>query len=329
VTGPAPAERHLRPDGVREYLAAGVPTLVPIAGDPPVYLSIDPAQERLAVRVPWTGGELPDLGPYRHLTAETIVRDGERWGEVAVVGRDILIDAYPVLCAIADRVQERHLPLSIAVADVLGSYHELLRALGRLTDQEETGLFGELFVLDRLLTLLGENEAIGAWRGAHSEEHDFGLADDDVEVKTTTTEARRHWVGTLTQLEPTQARPLWVLSLQLTAAGVGGLTLPELIAGIRHKIVDGSVRHRLEACLADVRWSDTRASLYGRRFRLRSAPAAFRVDTDFPAITPTRLAKAGVAAEHVRAASYLIDLTGVAPSAPPTVLEPIIEGGSS
>lgn len=328
MSAPRPSDRHLRPEGLTEYLAAGVPTLVPIAGDPTVFLVVDPPLQRVAVRVPWSAGELPDLGPYRHFTAETTVRGGARWAEFAVTGDDVLIDAYAVLCAVADRVQQQGMPFALAVRDVLGTYHELLRGLGRLTDQEEVGLFGELLVLDHLIGHMAEEDAVSAWRGAASEEHDFGFVDDDVEVKTTIAEARRHWVGTVTQLSPTQQRPLWVLSVQLTTAGLGGLTLPELIAGIRHKIMDGAVRHQFEVRLADVRWSDEQATLYGRRFRLRTDPAAFLVGPTFPAITLAALSAAGLPIERIAGVSYLIDLSGMDADSPPPILESITAGGS-
>lgn len=327
MTALRPSDRHLRPEGLEEYLGSGVPALVPIAGEPEVFLVVDPPLKRVAVRVPWSEGELPDVGPYRHFTAETTVRDGARWAEFAVTGGDVLMDAYPVVCAVADRVQQQGMPFALAVTDVLGTYHELLRGLGRLTDQEEVGLFGELLVLDHLLGELPEPEAVAAWRGAASEEHDFGFDDNDVEVKTTIAEARRHWVGTVTQLSPTQQRPLWILSLQLTTAGVGGLTLPELIAGIRHKLIDGEVRHRFEGRLIDVRWSDDQTALYARRFRLRSDPAAFRVGPGFPAITIPALSTAGLPVERIASVSYLIDLSGLAPDPPPPVLESITARG--
>lgn len=324
-----PSERHLRPEGLSEFLAAGVPTLVPIEGDPKCFLVIEPALQRVAVRVPWSAGELPDLTSYRHFLAETTARDGARWGEFGAIGSDVLLDAYPIICAVADRVQQHHEPFAVAVREVLETYHELLRGIGRLSDHEEVGLFGELWLLDRLIDGQGEAVAVHAWRGAISEEHDFGLPDDDVEVKTTMSETRRHWVGTATQLEPTTGRPLWLLSLQVTSAGVGGLSLPELIASLRLRIVDGAVRAVLEERLGRVRWRDEQTALYGRRFRLRTDPAVFRIDDDFPAVTPGKLAAAGIAVQRLAAVTYLVDLSGLQPDIPPPVLLPAIASGGS
>lgn len=324
-----PSERHLRPEGLKEYLAAAVPTLVPVHGSPKCFLVIDPSLQRVAIRVPWSAGELPDLSTYRHFFAETVVRDGTRWGEFGATGGDVLLDAHPVICAVADRVQQQGKPFAIAVRDVLETYHELLRGIGRLSDQEEVGLFGEVLVLERLIDDLGAAVAVGAWRGAVSEEHDFGLPDEDVEVKTTMGETRRHWVGTATQLEPTVGRPLWLLSLQITSAGTGGLSLPELIAGVRVKILDGAVRAELEERLGRVRWRDDEAVLYGRRFRLRTDPAVFLVDATFPAITPQKLAAAGVPVQRIAGLTYLLDLSGLAHDNPPRALMHATTGGSS
>lgn len=324
-----PSGRHLRPEGLREYLAAAVPTLVPVDGQPRCFLVIDPSLQRVAIRVPWSAGELPDLSTYRHFFAEAVVRDGRRWDEFGATGGEVLLDAYPVICAVADRVQQEGKPFAIAVRGVLETYHELLRGIGRLSDQEEVGLFGELLVLDKLIDGLGEAVAVSAWRGAISEEHDFGLLDDDVEVKTTMGETRRHWVGTATQLEPTVGRPLWLLSIQVTSAGTGGLSLPELIASVRVKLVDGSVRAVFEERLARVRWRDEQAVLYGRRFRLRSDPAVFHVDPDFPAITPGKLAASAIPVQRIAGLTYLLDLSGLPSDTPPPVLEHATTGGTA
>lgn len=329
MTPARPSERHLRPEGLREYLAAGAPALVPIDGNPRCFLDIDPPRHRVAIQVPWSAGELPDLVAYRHFFAEVVVRQGGRWGLFGVTGHDVLVDAYPVICAVADRVQLDRKPFGTAVRAVLESYHELLRGLGRLSEHEEVGLFGELMVLDNLIEGLGEATAVAAWRGAASEEHDFGLPTVDVEVKTTTGEARRHWVGTATQLEPTVGRPLWLMSVQLTSAGSGGRTLPELVDHVRAQLVDGSVRTALDQRLAKMRWRDDQAGLYHRRLRLRTNPAVYRIDDGFPAITPPRLATAGIATHHIAGLTYLLDLSGLAADSPPPDLAVALTGGLS
>ncbi len=235
-------------------------------------------------------------------------------------GSTVLLEAYPALCAVADRIQLDGLPLDRAVTEVLAGYHELLRGLGRLSDEEAVGLFGELLVLRWLGAGLGTGPALQAWQGPDGEEHDFCLSDLDVEVKSTTSEVRRHWIGSTTQLLPTLGRPLCLLSIQLTGAGSGGSSLPELVETVR-RVYEGDDLTRLNEILARIGWSDMHAPLYGSRYRLRSAPLTFDVDAAFPAITPARLELAGVPMDRIAAVRYLLDLSGLSPTPTPSVFQ--------
>lgn len=322
-----PSERHLRVEGLVQYLSADVPTLVPIDGYPPAALSISPRDETVALRVQTPASDLPDLTNYEHFDASHGSYDGVPWSEVRVSGRELLLDAYPLLCLIADRVQLEEQGFRSAVTAVLGSFKELLRGLGRLSDQEEVGLFGELLVLQRLSKSIGVDSAVVAWRGAELEEHDFGLELIDVEVKTTVAEDRRHRVSTLSQLEPTEGRELFLVSVQLTTAGLGGSTLPDVVERIRSGVENASTRDKFEALLASAGYLDAHASVYTRRFRLRTAPLAFVVAGDFPSITRPRLLAAGVAVERVHTVTYVIDLDGVPPTASRPELDEVLAGG--
>lgn len=314
-----PDERHLRSDGLREYLAAGKPARVTIAGDPPVWLVIDPMDERLALRTEWVSGDLPSLDAYRHLSFVTGFADGVHYAEFTVRGNAVLLEAYPALCAVADRVQFDGASLNAAVTEVLAGYHELLRGLGRLSDEEEVGLFGELLVLGGLTADLGTSTALASWQGPFGEEHDFSLQSDDIEVKSTTSEVRRHWIGSSTQLLPTPARPLWLLSIQLTAAGLGGKNLAEMVGAARDSCT-GDALIRLDEAFLRAGWSDIHAPLYRRRFRLRTEPLFFAVDSSFPAITLEHLKRAEVPVERIAAIRYLLDLTGLVSSPGPAEL---------
>ena len=47
----------------------------------------------------------------------------------------------------------------------------------------QQGLYGELYLLDKLITLKGE-KAVECWTGCNSETHDFYCGIDAVEVKS-------------------------------------------------------------------------------------------------------------------------------------------------
>ena len=136
-------------------------------------------------------------------------------------------------------------------------------------------------MLEALQTVAGPS-SLSAWRGAANEEHDFGLEEIDVEVKTTSTERRTHWISSLTQLQPTQERPLILVSLQITRGGKSGRTLPAIINELRSSLDVESFNHKL----AGVAWDDDLSDLYADRWIVRTDPAAFVVDDRFPAITP-------------------------------------------
>lgn len=319
--------RHLSRDGLADYLAAGAPAVIKIDGDPVLYLVIEPALHRLALRAPLPRKSVPDLSTYRHVSAVAIHWNDRQWFELRIDGR-MLLDAYPVLCSVADRVQMHRVDVGPAVTDALASLKELLSSHGRLSEEQEIGLFGELLVLRRFIQDDSVPDPIRSWRGSAREEHDFDIGADDVEVKSTTSENRHHWIGDINQLKPTPGRRLWLASIQLTGAGAGGHSLPDLIDATRAVTPHASAQE-LHRKLDAAGWRDETAPLYIRRFRLRCPPAVFEVDTTFPALTPTLLAAAGVDCGRFVRVKYMINLDGLpAALAPPEPLRRLGSGGS-
>ncbi len=134
---------------------------------------------------------------------------GSRHVQLEVKDPDLFTDAYPVLCAVADRVQLDGQTIGTAISSTLRQLGHLLRAEDALSREAETGLVGELALLTGMIGVYGPADAVKTWRGGHGEEHDFGLPGVDLEVKTTISERRVHWVSSLTQLVPTGDRPLF------------------------------------------------------------------------------------------------------------------------
>lgn len=315
-------DRHLSWPNLLEYLDAGAPALVRIAGPPDVDLVIEPDEPRIALRGPWpAAGDIPDLAGYRHLDSRVGTGAAGDWVEFAVSGRGVLREAYPMLVAVADRVQLRGDGMGTAIERVLGTYRELLSSLGRLSEHQELGLFGELLVLNHLIGSIGEHRAVNSWRGPTREEHDFGLDAFDIEVKTTLSEDRSHRISTLTQLQPSPARGLWLVSVQLTTRGVGGSTLTESIEQTANRLSDPFLKTRFADRLTEVGWDPEQAHLYVRRFARRGAVLAFRVTDEFPAITAHRLGSAGFPIERFSHVSYVLHTAGLLPDAPPIALE--------
>lgn len=303
--------RHLDRAGLSEYLAAGAHAALKIVGSPVLYLVVDPPGHTLRLRAPHAQNKLPDVGAYRNLSAEIIHWNDAQWCQLSISG-PIILDAYPVLLSIADRIQKSGAEFAAATRASLDAFREILAAGRGLSEEAETGLFGEVLILRHFLKTLPEQSAIDAWRGHGSEEHDFGLSDFDLEVKTTTSESRRHWINSLTQLRPTLARPLFLVSLQVTGAGVDGLRLADLIEQTE-AITPEPLRGALRAKLSEAGWQEAISPTHARRFRLRTNPAVYAVAGDFPVLTPETLKTASNAIVQVR---YMIDLSHVAPASP-------------
>lgn len=306
-------DRHLSRTSLQQYFDAGASSIVVLNGMPVVYLAVDPKVPQLSLRVPRDGGALPNLDRYDALSAAESHWEGRHWYELSVVG-PIVHEALPLLSDVSDRIQLEGQAFSGAVTSALMSFRDLLAGVSRMSRHEEVGLLGELLVLEHLLALLPEREAVAAWRGWDAAEHDFDLGDADLEVKTTTSERRRHRISSATQLVPSSGRDLWLISLQVTAASeqaTDATGLTDLVRRLAGSIEEDEVRSDLFARLRRAHWTEETASAYSDRFRLRTKPAHFFVDDAFPSITPAKLERLGLGAEVVEL-SYMLDLSGLA-----------------
>jgi hypothetical protein len=318
--------RHLDREGLRQYLSAGTPAVLKIEGSPALYLIVEPTAQTLRLRVLSAKNTLPDVSAYKNLAAEIVYWRAAQWCQLSIVG-PVIVDAYPVLIAIADRIQMLGAGFAAATRSALEAFRELLAAGTGLSPEAETGLFGELLVLQHLLNKIAPQMALDAWRGHEPEEHDFGLPDLDLEVKTTTSETRVHWINSLTQLRPTLTRPLYLGSLQLTAGGANGFTLTDMVARTE-AATPVQLREILRGKLSRAGWQDAAAPAHVRRFRLRTKPQLYAVVDDFPTLTPEKLA--AMASDAIVELRYMIDLSDVAAAAVvPQPLATLVEEAST
>lgn len=315
-------DRHLAWPNLLTYLEEGAPVAISIGGSPDVRLIVEPVEDRIAIRGPWPAiDEVPELTMYRHLDVRVGTDPAGDWVELGASGRDVLRGAYSILTAVADMVQLDGLDMGVAIRQAIASHRELLSALGRLSDHQEVGLFGELLILNHLIDSVGEQTAVTSWKGPTWEEHDFGFDTLDLEVKTTLTEDRSHRISSLTQLEPSPHRALWLVSVQLTTTGVGGRSLPELIAQTSHRLEDLVIKTRYIEKLTRLGWHLDQSHLYTRRFTTRGQTWTFKIDDSFPALTRQALAAAGLPVERFSNVSYILHTAGLTPDTPPTILE--------
>ena len=325
-----PDPRYLTDAALGEFMASGPTTAFRIPGVPEVHLVFLPGAEGgVALRAAWDGEAVPDLSEYEHLSV-SVVRTGEQaWAELLIDDPDVFRRALPVVWRIADRIQLEQACFTDAVIFTLADFTELLEGASRLSPDREVGLFGELVVVDCLISVLGGTRAVAAWRGPDGDEHDFDLGSGDLEVKSTLSEKRVHWIGSLSQLEPTPGRTLWLLSMQLTTGLAEALTIADLVGKLRSRLV-GADLAAIEKKLYDAGWRDKYRAAMRRRFRMRSIPLLLPVDAQFPALTPARMVAAGMSLSRLQEITYSIDIAGLNEErCPPPALSPLMAKGGT
>lgn len=178
-----------------------------------------------------------------------------------------------------------------------------------LSEAEQLGLFGELFVLNRLAEVFGNNASVSSWKGPCGEIHDFEFSRTSLEVKTTSYGRHLHVFHGLRQLEIT-ANSLFVISVLAQRVEIGGQCLLDLvnsICGILSESPDEYEEFHAKLELTGFRYEH--GPIYqSTRFSIVEA-AAFPVNTSFPRIVQTSFAEPPSA--RITDLKYALDLTGL------------------
>ena len=210
--------------------------------------------------------------------------------------------------------------------DAIAAFRDAIARKPRLSDEQVAGLYGELLVLEHLMEVYGVDAALESWIGPENEEHDFGVRIVDLEVKTTLSEKRSHVISSLDQLTPRTGVDLWLVSVQITRAGLGeGRSLDDLCTELLDK---ARSRHSaIRAGLLRAGWSVEDYGLYGTRFGLRNRPRAYPVVPGFPALTRDRLSRVVDRHDLVSDVRYRIDVSALSYGVPSEDLEGFVEEG--
>ncbi len=192
-------------------------------------------------------------------------------------------------------------------------WHHLLRGGGdeRLSPEEQKGLVGELFVLERyLLAQLPPADAVAAWLGPLGAPKDFEVGRISIEAK-----ARRGGatpfvtVNSEHQLDETGCDTLYLYVAELGHAPVG-TTAAFTITDVARRIselfaTDGAALASFEALLlaAGFRWADD----YTDYSWVEGKSRFYRVSGEFPRII------AGQLTSGVSAVRYSVSLVGCEP----------------
>ncbi|MGQ0589133.1 MAG: PD-(D/E)XK motif protein [Sphingosinicella sp.] len=298
----------------RDYVSSGIPHIIVVRTEPQAALYLDPSAGRLGVRFRrtseprWAGAD-----PLIEVRIAEVAIDGARHLEVWTDARGLYRNFYglavEVLSAVAEDGEDPVSALSSAVA----RWDALLARPSLLTDEAQAGLFGELWLLDRLTESKG-SDGLYAWVGPGGHAHDFRLGTAEIEVKTTSGQARVHMINGASQLQPSPDSTLFLLSLKLTDAGSGGLSLPEAVSALSARFAsDPGAPAIFRGHLDKLGYRDADAAHYPRRRKLRDEAVLIEITDGVPRLTPEALGEVDTrfAPERVGLLSYQIDVTGL------------------
>jgi hypothetical protein len=319
--------RHLTFTTLDELWNTGAPMVLPIKGDPACRLQLDPKNGLIALVTPYETPE-PDVAKLKNVGFTAVSAGDDEFAELTVRVEGSVHGAYGLLATIADELQIAKMPLAAAVAAAVARHRNVFASRGAMTTEKEVGLLGELLFLEFLIHQIGAGPATAAWQGPLSGEHDFTFGSVHIEVKTTSSERRRHVIHGLDQLVPLRGVPLSLLSIQLTRTGPdGGRTLPQVVAHVRK--IAGGQQVAVDAKLASFGWQDDDADLYPSFWALRSQPRAYDVKGDFPAMTPDLVGPVVPNFALLSEVSYTVDLTNLHHEALPNPIGGFVESKES
>lgn len=277
----------------KNYLSSEHPSRVVISQEPIATLSIDPRSRLVSVELPRLTPRkpLPDRLPLA-IRAQHASLGGQEIFQILLLDwkkarpflslvflfRDLLITG-----------SEPENALALALMENRG----LLENGNELTEEEEKGLFGELWYLNRLVAHFGSS-AIDAWTGAISDSHDFRLSSVELELKTSQSTSAAHWIHGLTQLVPSPGKRLFLISLLIADSGSGrtGDTVLGLARIIDTKLAANPTSQMKFRRLCTSRGLDTESPNEGlSHFIQRQKARMIEIDDEVPVISLAKLSK--------------------------------------
>jgi hypothetical protein len=300
-------------DEIKGFLATGDPSLHVIDGDPPVSIFLDPDGPRIGLRTPYRETGFLPARPLAEIDLRIGSAGGQGQLEISTTNPSLFPYFYSFAMSVADRIQMEGEEVHSSIERSLDQWRALLRQGSMLSDEEQTGLMGELWMLKRLANV-SASDALRAWTGPRGEAHDFRVGDSEFEIKTTRTERRIHHIGSLTQIVPSPNRSLYILSLQFAAAGAAeGRSLDQRLGEIRAIFEPAGLAGDFDALvLARYRIGEAERAYYRDRLQLRSPPYLVRVTEDLPCLRPEDiLAIPRHEMERISDVRYRIDVNGL------------------
>lgn len=177
------------------------------------------------------------------------------------------------------------------------------RGVGPLSQEAQTGLYGELAALSMLLDVMPGGSAFDAWKGPMHAAQDFHLGSGALEVKSTTsTDVFKARINSVEQLD-SERQPMFLGAIRLRE-DTDGASLNDLVSKLRGAADDRGNRRSFDALLIMAGYYDEHAVQYERPLSLEEF-RCFKVDDEFPALRRADLPT------QVTAANYTLDISSI------------------
>lgn len=238
------------------------------------------------------GGRLPRLKgmDVRESGTETDPEGALVWRLDDGAHRDIFYRLCVDIMESAEELDEEKEAIDVALARTW-RWHHLLRGGrdGRLSPEEQKGLLGELFVLERhLLPALPPQDAVTAWQGPLGAPKDFEIGRISIEAKARRGAAKPFvTINSEHQLDTSGSDAVFLHVVELAQAPEGtraSFTLTDVVARLTRRLdPEGEALTAFEDRLHAAGFS--RADDYSEFIWVEGVSRFYRVSEDFPRVT--------------------------------------------
>ena len=255
-----------------------------------------------------------DIRPFkdlRQLSVELLVDTSFRDSSLLLVqlrnieNREVFATLCDNLVSAASQVTEERLMVKMVMSK-LCEWKSLFDKLshGPLSKPQQEGLFGELYLLKKMLRQnsgTSENEVVATWHGMEMERavRDFQGSNWVVEVKTTATNRpQKVTINGERQLDDSLVENLLLFHCSVDISNGSGITLPELVDEVRNLLANSFIARALfEEKLYHTGYLDKDLESYKDSHYLIRSDKFYKVSGDFPRIRENEL-RPGVGEVH-------------------------------
>ena len=261
------------------FLDHDQPRIVPFDLDFDARLIIDPLASRMSFEIEYKSETNSDWKNLKNIK----FTQRNKYLQITCDHKALFEVFYMVVLAIVRDIYRNKTNVEAAIDESLKSFKQLLTKEKDKRD-EVVGLWGEIHVLERLITHYGEC-AIEFWFGPKGGIHDFRLnRGAELEVKTTLRERREHIISNLTQLEASPNCDLFLYSVGICEMPSGESLLSK-IARIRSSIDNQNINTVFQSMIEKYQWYNPDGDEENCKYAERYPCAIGLVDEKFPKIT--------------------------------------------